>query len=154
MKILLIILNHHLYGLDVPVSIQCKKGKRSVYITSTWYLLYRMDGWTDRHWKRNYLMLLSIDDACKSDIGWPAEIILAKLIKWPEINIFVKLTQMLKTCTFTSFHNRGERSTYQRTQIKSLCLTRRIKTSLNNLYTTIILLYTDYQPEKTCCHDK
>ena len=104
--------------------------------------------------KENYLILLSIDDACKSDIGWPAEIILAKLIKWPEINIFVKLTQMLKTCTFTSFHNRGERSTYQRTQIKSLCLTRRIKTSLNNLYTTIILSYTDYQTDNTCCHDK
>ena len=99
-------------------------------------------------------MLLSIDDACKSDIGWPTEIILAKLIKWPEINIFVKLTQMLITCVFTSFHKRGKGSTYQRTQLKSLCLTRRIKTSLNRLYTTIILLYTDYQTEKTCCHDK
>ena len=102
----------------------------------------------------NYLNLISLDKFYDDDIDWPTEIILAKLTKWLEINIFVKLTQMLKTCIFTSFHNRGERSTYQRTQIKSLCLTRRIKTSLNNLYTTIILSYTDYQTEKTCCHDK
>ena len=153
-KRLLIILNHQLYGLDVPVSIQCKKGKRNVYITSTWYLLYRIDDWTDRHWRRNYLILVSLDEAYENDIGWPTEIILAKLIKWPEINIFAKLTQMLITCVFTSFHKRGKRSTYQRTQLKSLCLTRRIKTSLNRLYTTIILLYTDYRTEKTCCHDK
>ena len=42
MKNLLIIPNYQLYGLDVPVSIQCKKGKRNVYITPTWYLLYRL----------------------------------------------------------------------------------------------------------------
>ena len=109
---------------------KCKKGKRNVYITSTWYLLYRMDDWTDRHWRRNYLILVSLDEAYENDIDWPTEIILAKLTKWLEINIFVKLTQMLKTCVFTSFHKRGKRSTYQRTQLKSLCLTRRIKTSL------------------------
>ena len=34
-RILLIIPNYHLYGLDVPVSVQCKKGKRNVFITST-----------------------------------------------------------------------------------------------------------------------
>ena len=36
-------------------------------------------------------MLLSIDDACKSDIGWPAEIILAKLVKLIYIAILVEI---------------------------------------------------------------
>ena len=139
------------------MSLSLSKCKReSATFTVLLHIIYytELDDWTDRHWRRNYLILVNLDEAYENDIGWPTEIILAKLTKWLEINIFVKLTQMLKTCTFTSFHNRGERSTYQRTQIKSLCLTRRIKTSLNNLYTTIILSYTDYQTDNTCCHDK
>ena len=47
--------------------------------------------------------MVNLDEAYENDIGWPTEIILAKLTKWPEINIFVKLTQMLITCVLPAF---------------------------------------------------
>ena len=66
-----------------------------------------------------YLMVKSIEDADRNDIGWPEEIIFAKLVKSLAANILVETTRMLEPGVFTSFHNRGEKSTYQRTQIKA-----------------------------------
>ena len=66
----------------------------------------------------------NIGDANRNDIGWPAEIILAKLVKSLTANIFVETTQMLEPGVFTSFHNRGEKPTHQRNQRKAFAQTK------------------------------
>ena len=53
-------------------------------------------------------MVKSIEDADRNDIGWPAEIIFAKLVKSLAANILVETTRMLEPGVFTSFHNYGE----------------------------------------------
>ena len=45
----------------------------------------------------------NIGDANRNDIGWPAEIILAKLVKSLTTNIFVESTQMLEPVFLPAF---------------------------------------------------
>ena len=65
-------------------------------------------------------MVKSIEDADRNDIGWPEEIIFAKLVKSLAANILVETTQMLEPGVFTSFHNCGEKSTHQEIKEKPL----------------------------------
>ena len=74
--------------------------------------------------------MVNLDEAYENDIGWPTEIILAKLIKWPEINIFAKLTQMLITCVFTSFHKTWKRIHVSKNSIKKPLLNKKDKNIL------------------------
>ena len=100
------------------LSLSKENTKPQRFVTSTWHLLYKwtvnLAGYT---WI--YLIIENIEDADRNDIGWPAEIILAKLVKSLAANILVETTQMLEPGVFTSFHNRGEKSTHQRNQRKA-----------------------------------
>ena len=58
----------------------------------------------------------SIEDADRNDIGWPEEIIFAKLVKSPAFIILVETTRMSEPGVFTSFHNCGEKVPTSRNQ--------------------------------------
>ena len=64
-------------------------------------------------------MVKSIEDADRNDIGWPDEIIFAKLVKSLAANILVETTRMLEPGVFTSFHNCGGKIHASRNQRKA-----------------------------------
>ena len=56
----------------------------------------------------------SIDDAAWYNIGWPAENILAKLVKLLQRIILMETTQMLELRVFTSFKKRTDKAQYNK----------------------------------------
>ena len=56
----------------------------------------------------------SINDAAWYNIGWPAENILAKLVKLQQHIILVEATQMLELRFFTSFQKRTDKAQHNK----------------------------------------
>ena len=81
----------------------------------------------------------SIDDAAWYNIGWPAETILAKLVKLQQHSILVEATQMLELCVFTSFQKRVDKAPHNK-ELKTNSSFNRKDKSILNIYSQTIYL--------------
>ena len=65
-------------------------------------------------------MVKSIQDADRKDIGWPTDIIFAKLVKSPAFNILVKTRECQSLAFLPAFITVEEKSTHQEIKEKPL----------------------------------